>query len=230
MASFTLAQLKTLVRQRADIESSQHIKDPELTNYINGSISELYDILIQKYGNEYFLSSTSFSLVNGTSEYNLPSDFYKLIGVDLQLTPTSDYISLKRYDFQERNRYSASIIRGVYGAPLLRYHVQGSVLRFEPTPRDTNTIRLWYVPTPTSLSADASTFAGYNGWEEYVIVDAAIKCMEKEESDTSALQLRKNMLIQRIESAAGNRDANFSPKITDTRKLSFEEFTHWGDV
>lgn len=229
MATFTLAQLKTLVRQRADIENSNHIQDEELTNYINGSISELYDILIQKYGSEYFLSSNTFALVNGTGEYNLPADFFKLIGVDLQLTTTSDWVTIKRFDFQERNRYSASVLRGVYGSPLVRYHVQGSKLVFQPTPTDTNNIKLWYVPTPVSLSLDADTFSGYNGWEEYVIVDAAIKCMEKQELDTSALQLRKNMLIQRIESAAGNRDANFGPRITDTRRLDFEEFANWGD-
>lgn len=230
MASFTLLQLRTLVRQRADIEASQHITDTELNNYINGSISELYDILIQKFGDEYFLSSTTFNLVNGTDLYDLPADFYKLIGVDLQLTPTTDYVTVKRFDFQERNRYSASVLRGIYGAPQLRYHVQGSKLRFQPTPTDTNGIKLWYVPTPISLSADGDTFSGFNGWEEYVIVDAAIKCMIKEETETAPSERRKAQLIERIESAAGKRDANFAPRITDTQRIEFEDGIILGDL
>jgi hypothetical protein len=80
---------------------------------------------------------------------------------------------------------------------------------------------------PTYLTSDSDLFDGYSGWEEYVIVDAAIKCLEKEESNTAALMNRKAYLIKRIEEAAGNRDAAFSPRIADTRRIEFEQGTEF---
>jgi len=55
----------------------------------------------------------------------------------------------------------------------------------------------------------------YNGWEEYVVVDAAIKCLNKEESDTSILFARKQALIDRIENMAANRDSGEPEQVTD---------------
>lgn len=223
MATWTLANLRTEVRRRADIETSQYVKDPELTNYINSSIAELYDVLTQKFGNDYFLNTYTFNLVNGQAAYNLPVTFFKSLGVDIKVSAANEYQTLRRYEFNERNRYNASLLRGVYGSTYLRYRIQGNQINFTPTPTSTEEIRLFYIPLPTTLSADGDTFDGYNGWEEYVIVDAAIKCLEKEESDTRALQARKAMLNQRIESAAGNRDAGFSPRITNTQRIDFEQ-------
>ena len=39
----TLAQLKELVRQRADQQHSEFVSDSELVSYINNSYKELYD-------------------------------------------------------------------------------------------------------------------------------------------------------------------------------------------
>ena len=47
------------------------------------------------------------------------------------------------------------------------------------------------------------------------MVDAAIKCLLKEESDTQPHMIYKEQLRKRIESAAGNRDAGESYRISD---------------
>lgn len=226
MATVTLSSLKTQVRQRADMVSSQFISDSELLSFINTSIAELYDLLVQKFGNDYFLLSTSFNLVPNTDIYALPVTFYKLIGVDLQLQ-NGEYSTLKRFEFSERNQYTTALYRGVFGAAYLRYKIQGNDIRFVPMPTSGDQIRIWYAPLPTYLVNDSDTFDGYSGWEEYVIVDAAIKCLEKEESNTAALMNRKAYLIKRIEEAAGNRDAAFSPRIADTRRIEFEQGTEF---
>jgi hypothetical protein len=53
---------------------------------------------------------------------------------------------------------------------------------------------------------DAAQMDGVSGWEEYVIIDAAIKAMIKEESDVSALAGQKAAMQARIESMAEGRD------------------------
>lgn len=221
MASITLANLKTQTRQRADIENSNFITDAELLTYINKSIAELHDVLTQKFGNDYFASSTTVSLVAGTDSYNLPSDFFKLLGVDLQLT-TSDYVTLKKFEFNERNRIQNSLLRGVYGSSYFRYRLRGSQIWISPVPTGSESLRVWYVPLPTQLASDSDTLDGVNGWEEYVIIDSAIKCLEKEESDTQGLQIRKEQMKKRIEEAAGNRDAAFPARIVDSQRIDYE--------
>lgn len=221
MSVQTLAQLRTAVRQRADMVNSTFITDSELNGYINNSIAELYDLILQKYGNDYFVSSSNFNLVSGTDSYTLPADFLKLIGVDLALA-SNDFITLKPFMFSERNRYTSTSLRGYYGASFYRYRLRGNNIIFNPIPNVTNQITVWYVPRPTTLTSDSDTFDGYNGWEEYVIVDAAIKCLQKEESDVSVLLAQKKALEVRIEEAAGNRDAGFSPRIVDTRRIELE--------
>ena len=65
---------------------------------------------------------------------------------------------------------------------------------------------------PGSLVAD-----GISGWLEYVITDAAIKMLQKEESDTSTLQFQKAALIKRVEAAGENRDAGSPATIADVQ-------------
>jgi uncharacterized protein YdcH (DUF465 family) len=59
------------------------------------------------------------------------------------------------------------------------------------------------------------------GYEEYVVVDAAIKCLQKEESDVQMLMVQKQQLKERIENAASNRDQGEPTAITDSRAGTF---------
>ena len=124
--SITLANLRTEVRRRADMETSQFVKDAELNSYINQSIAELYDLLVQKFGNEYFFSTNTFNLVNGQAAYNLPTDFLKLLAVDIQLA-NGEFNTIKRFELNERDRYNSTTLRGVYGSSWMRYHITGNL-------------------------------------------------------------------------------------------------------
>ena len=82
----SLSDLRTLVRQRAAQENSQFVTDEELRQYINRGYSGLYDLLVTNANSEdYFLNSSTVTLVSGTQTYDLPTDFYKLKGVDLNM-------------------------------------------------------------------------------------------------------------------------------------------------
>ena len=210
----TLQYLITTSRQRADMVNSQFVTDAELTSYINASYAELYDLLVQKYGDDYFVANVYPFATDGINDsYNLPDDFYKLLGVDLNLSGTSDsFVTLQKFMFKDRNRYAVPNFQSFYGVTNLRYRVRGTKLWFTPMPAGGQTIRMWYVPKITYLVLPADVMDGVSGWEEYIVVDAAIKMLEKEESDPSVFLLQKQALIQRIEAAAENRDAG-SPQV-----------------
>jgi len=196
--SITLLQLRTQARQRADMENSQFIKDPELNSYINSSIAELHDLLVQSYGSDYYVKSSTFSTTNNQDTYQLSSiitdnDFYKLKGLDAKLSGNYSFL----------------------GVTSLRYRLVGSGLVLTPIPDENTEIRIWYTPVATQLANDTDILEDLNQYAEYVIVDAAIKMMQKEESDVSVLAAQKAALKRRIEEAANNRDAAIGESITD---------------
>jgi hypothetical protein len=217
--TMTLLALRTAVRQRSDMVNDQFISDSELTSYINQSYFELYDILVQKYGDNYYVANPYSISTDGSNQlYSLPTDFYKLLGVDLALSNTADsYVTIRPFNFTDRNRYAVPNFQSFYGVTNMRYRLNGDKLWLTPTPASGQTIKVWYVPRLTTLSADGDTVDGISGWTEYIIVDACIKALAKQESDVTVFALQKAELIKRIESAAENRDAGNPATVGDTQ-------------
>lgn len=212
--SITLAELRVQARQRADMENSNFVKDSELNSYINNSIAELYDIIVEAYNSEYYVTSTEITLSSGGESISLPADFYNLKGVDIKID-NQDYISLRPFNFNERNRYSELGVWDLAGITNVRYRIVGDEIRFTPKADRNVTVRIWYVPLATKLVADGDTLDDINAFSEYVIVDAAIKMMQKEESDVTVLFAQKVALEKRIRDRAKIRDASSAPSISD---------------
>lgn len=202
--SFTLAEMKTQVRQRADMEKSTFIKDDELKNYINGSYAELYDILVSRF-EDYYSQVSPFTLTSVSNSQSVPADLYKVRGVDFQLTST-DWVTLRRWNFDERNRIARTTTRALRGIADRQYRVMGKNLTILPVDKAPGNYQLWYIPRFTPLNLDTDVLGDVLDFAEYIIVDAAIKCLIKEESDTSVLLAIKQGLIARIQAMASNRD------------------------
>ncbi len=273
-----LSDLRAKARRRADMEGSKFVTDDEVDGYLNDSYKELYDLLISNYGNDYFLKSQSISIVSGTDNYDLPTDFYKGRGLDLQIN-SSLSVPLQSYNFSERTR-NTNFYRF---AREFKYRLQAYKVYLTPSPTANYTAILWYIPTPrklqkstatsvvsgastvytvpplsfvvgdvlnnvdfiptgyntqqkitakttttvttdlnsstlgpvTSFGKLESTFDAFSGWDEYVIVDVAIKLLQKEESDASLLMSQKGYLIKRIEAMSQNLDAGEPMTVKD---------------
>ncbi len=221
----TLAEIRTAARQRADMTASQFVTDAEFNSYINSSLAELYDLLVTNYGNDYFATTATITTVDGVERYPLPADFYKLLGVDLAIqgtagTPSATYVSLRPFNMTERNRYTTASVQTWVGVTNIRYRLSANSLWITPTPQAGQSLRLWYVPRVVALVTDADVADGISGWLEYVVVDAAIKALQKEESDVSVLLAQKAALVQRINGSAANRDAANPATVADTQFTS----------
>jgi hypothetical protein len=110
----------------------------------------------------------------------------------------------------------------LFGQSNINYRLIGNNVEIVPDDHAPGTYRFWYIPSYTTLALDADTVDGVNGWEEYIIVDACIKCLEKEESDTSVFERQKAKLEQRIEEMASNRDLDQPERITDIQQGQFD--------
>lgn len=177
--------------------NSSFVSTAEWTNYINGSYTELYGLLVTAFEDYYIASPFSITTDGVNQDFALPTNpaMFKLLGVDLQAQASQLWVTLKPYTFLERN--SMGLVN-------------------TPVPAAGQTLRLWYVPVLTALSADGDlTVDIINGWEEYIVVDAAMKAMAKEESDVSVLMARKQGLADRLNGEAANRDAGSPTRINN---------------
>jgi len=206
----TLEELKDQVRERADMVNSQFVTDAELVAYINSSLANLHDMLIGAYNEEYFMEEYQFTST-GVIEYALPDDFYKLRGVDAQTG--GRWISVKRFNFNKRN--DESFVAELSGFSNMQYRIVGSNIRFNFSPSSGTVLRMFYHPKAAKLVADSDEYDDQNQYAEFVVIDAAIKCLNKEESDVSVLMAHRADQIARIVAMAQNRDANEPESVSD---------------
>lgn len=197
----TLLQLRDRCKQESDNVNSSFISDPEWNNLINASYQELYGLITSAFGNDYFVqtpaSGYTFQTDGINDHFALPADFYKLLAVDIQLLSPNYWVALKPFMMSERNDF------GYLGTMI---------------PMAGQTLRLLYVPRAITLSADTDAIDGVNGWEEYVVVDAAIKALVKEESDVTAFAARKAGLLERLQGEITNRDAGSPATVSDVSR------------
>lgn len=194
----TLQDLRDNCKQESDNVGQSFVSDAEWNAYIQRSYLELYGQIVQAFGNDYFTQSPApgYTFVtDGVKQFfALPADFFKLLGVDLQVNSPGQYISLKPFAFGDRNRLSS------FSSQI---------------PMAGQTLRLFYVPRATPPTSDTDIIDGINGWEEYIVIDACIKALAKEESDVSVFMARKQEFKARLDSEIENRDAGSPAHIVD---------------
>lgn len=233
----TLGQIRAAAQQRADLVNSGFVTTQEWNSYITQSAFELYDLLVTAY-QDYYLAPPAMFLTNGQDNaYPLPDGitqflspdgsaltakpFYKMNGVDVGLSNNNNaWFTLQKFNWNDRNNFVYpqlnSTILGVFN---MSYRVMGSKIEFIPVPSANQFVRLWYIPRMAQPLADNDILDGISGWTEYVIIDAAIKAMQKEESDCTVLGMQKADIIKRIEDASANRDASIADTVTNNRSF-----------
>lgn len=195
----TLADLRTRAKEESDNVGQLFISDAEWNKYINNSYGELYALLVQAFGADYFVAAPVTITTDGVNQlFALAADFFKLLGVEVQVQGTAQrWVDLKKFAFADRNSIGTANSQ---------------------IPASGQSVRYWYIPRVTALAADGTSTVdaiSINGWDEYIVVDACIKAMGKEESDVSVMASRKQALLSRLEAEVSNRDAGSPPRIID---------------
>jgi len=212
---------------------------------------ELRDILVTKFGDDYFLAPPLFIPLTGLAFYPLPDGsnyptagvnapaLFKLNGVDVNLYGASDlnsnasWLPISRFNWSDRDKYTifpnqAGALNNIYQ---MAYRIMGNNLQVIPS-NINQLIRIWYIPIMTQLLLDTDMLSfSLSGWSEYIIVDAAMKAMIKEESleKWNALNAHKQVLIERIETTAANRDVGQPNSVSNVRATMGDPgFSNWG--
>lgn len=223
-SSVTLAQLRTDARLYADQRpgsSTSFISETELTRLVNTKVRELYDLLVEARGSDYYANEATIAIVAGTSRYNLPSDFYQLSSVTLEWASQDFELMFpvgtvrERNNFQNWQGYEQNWTR--YSRK--GYRLRASQLEFLPEPRTDVTCRIQYVPVFADLVADGDTFDGINGWEKMVALGVAIEMRVIEKRSANDLMALYAPQLERIEALKTERDAEAPKEIVDEWRL-----------
>lgn len=190
MRSVTVEEILRRATKKSDQTNSSFFSLQDKIDLANEAYTALYDILVTAYENYYVADPVEFTISSSTDTYPLPDDFYKLIGVDWKLA-NNEYITLRNFNEIERN----------------------STITTRTIP--TGTVRLRYVPAPQVISSISDTIDGVSGWDALLVTDIAIAMMTAEESDTRALERKRQEQLSRIIPAAADRDISMPATISD---------------
>lgn len=244
-----LGYLRYQARLRADMLKSNFCTNDEWNFMLNNSAMELYDLLVTKFGEDYFLAPLQILQTSGQVFYPLPNGTnylntngipdpngtpapacYKVYGCDLnaygaQLANATGWVSMSRFNIADRNKYNLFLgaasnnVAGQYCQ--FQYREMGTNIEILPI-NSGQYIRLWYVPLTPQLLQDTDMLPySYSAWHEYVAVDAAAKALAKQQLFDQAQDLmnKKNDLMIRIETTAANRDVGQPNTATNSRSM-----------
>lgn len=238
----TLSTLQARVLRRAHLGTASNGKlapTAELTDEINEGIALLYGKIIGLQDQPYYLQSVTFSTSTGKDTYGIGAgqdvpitDFYKARGVDI--TYGQQIVqSARPFMWHERNRYKYTsgwlytqpVAYQFTGKSNLQSSAGNDSIKFIPLPSGSFQITLWYFPTAPTLVVGTDNFDGINGYEEIVVLSAAIKLLQKQEQfeHAQALEMALAREEQRMSDEIGSHDAEEPPRISDVRRTQFDD-------
>jgi hypothetical protein len=197
------------------------VTETELTRLVNLKTRELYDMLIEARGSDYYANESTVAIVAGTTRYPLPVDFYQLASVTLEWNTSEHELMFPIGSVRQRTPYEApNWLAWTRNSPK-GYRLRASQIEILPEPKSDVTARLQYAPVFIDMVADGDTFDGVNGWEKMIALGVALELMaiEKRTSATVAQMYAEQMA--RIESLKSERDAEAPKEVVDVQRLKF---------
>lgn len=202
--SITVGEVIDLAIDRADQVGSNFVKPPIWLSWAYFSFSALYDMLVEAF-EDYYIKPGSGTVSGSLDSFDVPSDFYKLRIIEKY--DGTEWKPLDTFNANEKNSLKY--------AHWPRYRISGSKIYLAPISQAPGTYEIGYVPRPARFTALTDAITGVDGWEEYIVLDLAIKAMSKEESDVRLLVSERNAIEQRIKSLAKNRDVGKPQVMSD---------------
>lgn len=216
----TLTNMLLDIRQRTNQENSTFVTDAELTEYLNQELAELWSRLVQHEGQPHFRSSQAISVTSGTATYALAADFWRV----QEVTATIDGITGALHPFGPLERARLEDSGAAWGGiGPVRYRIQAGNIEFQPATRSFSAT-LYYTPHQPRLTAGPDTFDGFNGYEIAAIYGVCATVLQKEESDPSFYESRKERMLAQIDALAAARDMSHPERVQDVRGGDFDDW------
>lgn len=216
MAGLTRSQLRDRAKRRAEMQNSQYIDDDEWNFYLDDASAELHDLCLSS-DPRCFSKIYEFPTVVDAERYPIPDDYYLLHAaycVDnagRRIYPLRK-INMHQIGYEANAFYYVFIGNGPYG-----YDIIGNEFWLYPRPKAVRQMQFVYAPQYERFTDDNSTldYPTFNGWEQFVVVSAAIFAKTREETDTTMLLNEKAQIADRIRRGIAARDQFESRSMID---------------
>lgn len=196
--AITLTELITRGKQRADMENGNFVSDDEWTHFINDEINDLHAKMVNIDDGALFGTIAPTLTVLGDNSYQLPSDFLRL--VDVNVYTGNRWVPCSVADPQEYFQLLSDTYTGDYDSRyFLRLNVDQDRYELFLFPfKAAAELGVRYIQTAPTLSLGNDTLNWPSNWHQCVVVGAAVKALVKEESDPQALMLEHQQCIGRV--------------------------------
>lgn len=201
----TLAQMRTDLKIRAGMNStgtSVDLTSAVLNGIINDAVYEGWDVITGKWL-DYFTTASTTAVVSGTDAYQVPSDFYKLRTLWMQ--DGSRWIRLLPIDLDAAHLYTGQSVGTKSG---YRYRLMARDIILAPVPSASETIKLYYIPIKTEMTADSDSVTFDVPIEyKYILAIAWRDVLDRQNLDPSPAIEKMERYEKKLRTAADSRDA-----------------------
>lgn len=205
--------------KKADLEAfTTRFPRTEVLRYINQGGAELWDLILMAMGRTFGRASSPWTITTtaDTIAYTTgyPSTFLELLSVRLD-GPGGEMLRPLESAEEAWNREDDA----TGSTPMFYELVPGGIRLFPQHDADLSVV-VEYVTAFTDLAdSSGSTFDGFNGWEDYLVIYAAREMMIKEGEVEMARLLGedKSAIARRVASRAQSRDAYRPKRVRDVR-------------
>lgn len=196
---------------------------------------ELFDFMVSVHNGSYRLAYVLINTIPGVNAYVIQWDpdatLGDLIGVNVErvvrvavqvdgvsmplsrANVESDVYPTETVQWQRGVDMSYRISSGFFAGEMF-----DRILYLYPVPSNAVVLELLCVAGPGGTESVSLTgIINDLGYDEYLVLDGMIKCLQMEESDPSVAIAQKDRLIQRIQNEAAPIDDTQAPTIQDVR-------------
>jgi hypothetical protein len=214
------------------MEGDDHVTNAEFNRFVNQSCAALHGIMVD-FDEAYFIDKHTYTTTPGVDNVPLawvsdpdqsqPFSPYKILHVSANINGWER--SLDRWTFEKLTLYTNASTWGVQALPIsYRYHVNQvgtTSLLLSPVPDGVYPITVYYVESFVDLVADDDKYWSGDGWEEWVVLDAAIKALTKEESSITDLTAERDRVLVRIQAQMRTPDLDHPGTVRDTENAGY---------
>ena len=207
----TRAELRTLMLSWLDDPDSGYFTAAQCNVWLNLAQRQVQMLLLQA-GQNFYMKPVITTLVSGQADYVLPSDF--VVEHRLEVVISGSGTSENRQPIIPITTNQQDLVSIASGTPT-NYYIKKDRVTLSPTPNAALTLRLYYSPMVTDMTADADSPDVPEQFMEFVAILAAYDGFIKDDRAPQNLVLKKEKYETLLKQMSNDRTQDQSRQVID---------------
>lgn len=216
MPTFTAQQLIDRAKAAADMHDN-FVTEAQLLDWVSVEHQAL-SALLARQGMVQTMQSVSITFSGALG----PQDMNPTIAIlGVYEEQNGRHRRLRQNNVIDGRRQTPSVTSPVIG-PATEYMIYFDgvdvKIEFYPNPAS-GTYTIYFVPLPDPIDAVSDTVFYTQGFEEWIVLGVAARCLAKEEGDTTLIERRRRIVEQHVEEAAWTKNIGQAPTIRNVDRV-----------